>query len=122
MCVTVGRRLRELSLPHAALSGTNWTLVSLNGQPVIDQTAHIRFDTARLAASACCNQTGAALRADGGRLVIGPVAATRMYCDGKMDAEQQLGRLLESEPAYTVNGAALILDGGAVRAEFRRAG
>ncbi|WP_370592302.1 META domain-containing protein [Qipengyuania sp. YIM B01966] len=37
-------------------------------------------------------------RADGGRLVIGPVAATRMYCDGKMEAEQQFGRLLESDP------------------------
>lgn len=107
---------------QGTLADTDWTLVSLDGMPVSDSGAHLRFDGPRLAASAGCNQTGADWRAEGGRLIIGPVAATRMFCDGKMDAEQRFGALLDGDPSYAVSGDILTLQGATHRATLRRAG
>lgn len=105
---------------QSALAGTHWALVSLDGMPVSDSGAHLRFDGARLAASVGCNQLSADWRVEGGRIVAGPVAATRMFCDGKMDAEQRLGALIESDPSYAISGDNLTLQGATHRATLRR--
>lgn len=104
-----------------ALAGTEWALDSLDGMAVSDSTATIGFESSRLSASAGCNQMGADFRTEGGRLITGPVAATRMYCEGKMDAEQRLGALLEADPSYAVSGDTLTLGSAAHRATMRRA-
>ena len=58
-----------------------------------------------------------------GRLVLGPVAATRRYCAGAMDTEDALLRVLQRVSGYRLDAGGLeLLQDGEVLARLRLRG
>jgi heat shock protein HslJ len=96
------------------LVGPTWRLVRIQGQPVIDGTAvSAEFTSeARVAGKAGCNQySGGARAEDGGRLVVGPLASTRMACSPQavMDQETRYLTALQAAESFAIDGSQLRL-------------
>ncbi len=90
------------------LTGIDWQLVSLNGQPALAETPiTARFgDDGKLTGSAGCNRYIAGYHLDGQNIAIGPVAATRMACpqpEGVMQQEAQYLTALSTAATYAIN-------------------
>lgn len=101
------------------LAGSEWKFTTIDGAaPVAEAT--LSFGDDRLAASAGCNRMGGAWRSEGGKLVAGPLAMTKMACEGIMAQEAAVGALLNGSPEYVLTGDRLTLKGGAHSAELVR--
>lgn len=75
----------------------------------------------RLSASSGCNRASGAFKSDQGRLMIGPLAATRMACPGELERiEQAYFALLTANPTYTIEGDTLRLKADRQEARFER--
>jgi heat shock protein HslJ len=89
---------------NASLSGTQWTLLSLNGQPLLSDTSiTAEFSEDQVSGSSGCNQYSGMYEATGSDLSIHQVAATMMYCmepDGVMDQEGAFFDALASVVGY----------------------
>jgi len=95
------------------LAGTHWAIVSIDGTPAAaPDRARLSFDEARLSASVGCNGLGGDYRVDGGRLIVGPVVSTQMWCEAVMDQERAVGALFAGAPQVTRNGDTLKLASG----------
>ena len=106
--------------PNASpLAGSEWRFTAIDGVPPVAE-ATLSFGDDRLAANAGCNQMGGAWRSEGGKLVAGPLALTRMFCEGRMDQERAVSTLLSGSPEFVLNGDRLTLKGGAHSAELAR--
>jgi heat shock protein HslJ len=94
-----------------SLAGPTWRLVSLDGRDIVTGTrvtASFGADD-RVAGSAGCNRyTGHAAAADG-RLQVGLMAATRMFCgaDGVMEQEAAYLDALGRAASYRIAGTEL---------------
>jgi heat shock protein HslJ len=109
-CATGHSRSTDAS---AALAGTRWTITSIDGQPpVAPDRARLVFEGARVSANVGCNGMGAEYRVEGGRLVVGPVVSTMMYCEGLMDQERAVSTLMAAAPEISRQGNALGLVSG----------
>lgn len=90
----------------ASLSGTRWTLLSLNGQSLLANTSiTAEFSEDQISGSSGCNQYSGAYEATGRDLTIRQVAATMMYCmepDGLMDQEGAFFEALAAVVGYRV--------------------
>lgn len=70
-------------LPPAALAGTNWTFVSIDGAPVAaDRPTSLVFEADRMGGSAGCNRFGGSYAIKDGVLTAGRMMATLMACPG----------------------------------------
>ena len=104
---------------RAAVSGANWELMELTGQPAPTgaggRRATIRFeaDTSRATGFAGCNRYFGTYTLTGTSLRFGPVGMTRMACADGMQLEQQLSAALEATRGYTLNANQLALVGTA---------
>ncbi len=97
------------------LTGTQWELLELNGEPfqqpetgqrftlLLQQDAHIR-------AYAGCNQLAGDYQHRSPMLRIGPLAATRMQCPPELAArERQVIRAMEGASRYRIREGVLSL-------------
>jgi len=91
-----------------ALVDSEWRITAIDGAPPVGE-ATLAFRAERLVASAGCNRLGGAWREEAGKLVVGPLMATRMFCEGKMEQERALNDLLSAEPAVARSGDRLTL-------------
>lgn len=105
----------------ADLTGTRWSIVSIDGAAPKSPKAAVEFMPDRISATAGCNGLGGDWEARDGRLITGPFVSTMMFCDGLMEQERALGALFEAKPSYAVTAARLTLTGGGHTVELRRA-
>lgn len=105
------------SPPAQAASGPlgNWKVVSIDGARPISRKAHVDITATRISASAGCNGLGGEYTLAGSRLMTGPFVSTMMFCDGLMDQEQAIAKLLEAKPAWRIQSNKLIMAGGGHR-------
>lgn len=107
--------------PSAALVDTDWTLTSLQGQPLVaDTTISLRFEADTFSGSAGCNRYGADyLAADDGSLSHPNLAVTLELCpgpEGVMEQEQAYVDALSRAAAYRLSEDRLELQDAAGRA------
>jgi heat shock protein HslJ len=70
-----------------------WQISLIDGRPAAAR-ATIRFEGDRVSGTTGCNRFSGSYRFERGRLVLGPLAMTRMACPGpRMEQEQRLTRL-----------------------------
>ena len=81
-------------LPPAALDGTHWQILSIDGRPVVaGAEASLGFADGRISGTAGCNRLSGSFASDGNRLTVSQVATTRMMCPPELMAQE--ARLLE---------------------------
>lgn len=112
-CATAGT-------PSAPPVTGKWAFVSIDGQPAVSDKARLTISADRIGANLGCNGLGGDLRIENGHLVTGPLISTMMYCDGVMDQESAVARLLEAKPAFTVKSDRLSIQSDKHRAELVR--
>ncbi|MFM5895403.1 MAG: META domain-containing protein [Novosphingobium sp.] len=91
------------------ITGTTWAFVSIDGQKPVSGKAAITIQADSLSASAGCNGMGSNLTITPDRLMVGLIISTQMFCDGVMEQERAVSRLLGASPQYTVVGDTLTL-------------
>lgn len=102
-----------------SLEGTEWVLLTLNGQPPLPGTLPTAAFTAdQINGTTGCNHYFGSYEAAGGTLTIREVGMTEMYCmdpAGVMEQEQQFLSALTSVTAYrmTANRLELLDSSGA---------
>ena len=106
----------------AALVGTTWKIVKIDGQPPASPRAELRFLTDRISATAGCNGMGGAWQIRQGKLTGGPFASTMMYCEGLMEQERALGAVLSGKSSIDLKGQRLTLRALGHSAELVKAG
>lgn len=102
-----------------ALTDSEWLFTAIDGAPTVGE-ATLTFQGDRLLANAGCNRMAGSWRSEGRRLVAGPLAATKMFCDGKMDQERAVAELLGGSPEIALNGHQLMLKSARHSAELQR--
>jgi heat shock protein HslJ len=102
-----------------SLAGSEWQFTAIDGAPPVGE-ATLAFQAERLSANAGCNRMNGAWRSEDGKLVAGPLAATKMFCEGKMEQESAVGDLLGGSPELTVSGDRMTLKTTAHSAELKR--
>lgn len=73
----------ENGLPNQgkiSLSGTNWTVVAINGRPTPQRNFYLNFQPDRIGAKFGCNALGAGYSVTGSTLNAGAVIGTQMAC------------------------------------------
>lgn len=111
---------------RAALLEGVWTLVAIDGDPVEDLgepgAPTLRWtEASQIAGFSGCNQFSGRGVLRGTLLVSGPLAATRMFCEGSMDLEARYLEILGVGGAWLRDGAHMALhDGPEERARFAR--
>lgn len=89
-------------------------------RPVLAVTA--RFENDEVTGDAGCNNDFGGYQTDGDAISIGPLGATRAFCEGIQDQEDRYLSLLQTATEYAVDGSKLTLsDGGAPLLEFEGA-
>jgi heat shock protein HslJ len=112
-CTTIGNAAPPL-VP------SKWVFVSIDGQPPVSDRASLSLEPGQIGASVGCNGMGGGLRIKGNRLIAGPMMATQMYCDGKMEQERAVSELLGASPIFVYQGQTLKLKSAKHRAELKR--
>ena len=111
-----------------SLEGTQWLLVSLEGETPLASTAppSVEFSADEISGSTGCNHYFGAYDVSGSEITIRDVASTEMACmdpEGVMDQEQAFLAALRETTGYNLAGDRLeFLDAtGSVRMEFESA-
>ena len=105
--------------PTAGLAGTSWQISTIDGAPAAEGSM-LSFEADSLSASAGCNGLSGSYALSGSTLTSGPLAATRMYCDGRMEHETALGTLLQEGATVVLDGDRLALSGAGHRLQAVR--
>lgn len=104
----------------AQIEDSKWTFTQIDGVvPVSGQTT-LEIKRDQIDVFVGCNGMGSNLTLAGDKLVVGPVISTQMFCDGVMDQEHAVGRLLAASPTYKIVGGKLELQGGGHSALLQR--
>ena len=109
------------------LDGTTWRAArfgpNLEHAPAEDAEFSLEFQGDRLAGQSGCNRYMGTWAVDDGRLRIGPLASTMMFCDGLMELEDAYLAALQGTTGITAEGDRLTFLGpdGHPVAEFSRA-
>jgi len=93
--------------PDRAL--TTWTFSSIDGQKPVSNRAELRIYEKRIAATAGCNGLGGDLQLMAGRMKVGPLMSTQMYCEGLMEQERAIAELLGASPAFFVENGRMAI-------------
>lgn len=101
--------------PEATLEGVKWEVSGFNNGrqavvgTVLGTTLTLSFQNGTVAGSSGCNTYRASYKTDGKRIFIGPVAVTRMMCDGKgvMEQEREFLAALETATKWTIESGML---------------
>jgi heat shock protein HslJ len=96
-----------------SLEGTQWVLVTLEGEPPLTGTApSAEFSADQIGGSAGCNHFFGTYTVSSGSITISDVGSAEMYCmepEGVMDQEQAFLAALASAIGYRLAGARLEL-------------
>lgn len=109
---------REVADPDRPLIGTRWVLDGLVSGDAVSSipagvTAALTFSDGRVDVEAGCNQGGGPVEITDTSLAIGPIALTKMACDGPaMAVEAAVGAVLSGTVTYTIEAGILTLDAG----------
>lgn len=98
----------------SALPEGEWTLESLNGNPLVEDTKiTLAFDEDRAGGSSGCNTYGGPVEAKGEQIQFGEVTMTLMACTdaGVMAQESSYLAALGAVETFKVDGEKLLLSG-----------
>jgi len=88
---------------------STWTFVAIDGQRPVSSKTTLTISETRIGANVGCNGMGGDLKFDKGRLIVGPVVSTQMYCDGVMDQERAVAELLEAGPYFFIENGRMTM-------------
>lgn len=100
------------------LAGTRWRFTAIDGAAPVSPMANLGFQADRLNANVGCNGMGGPWRIEHGRLIAGPLVATQMWCEGRMEQERAVSALLAAAPEIKVGSAHMKLTAGGHSAEL----
>ena len=106
----------------AQIEGSKWTFTQIDGATPVSGQTSLEIKSGQIDAFVGCNGMGSNLTIAGDKLIVGPVISTEMYCDGVMDQEHAVGRLLAASPTFKIADHKLVLQGGGHRAVLQRTG
>jgi len=107
--------------PAHRLAGSEWRFVSIDGEAPASDKTHLSFEREHVAANVGCNSMTGPWRVQDGRLVAGPLAQTKMFCDGAVwDHEQAANALLVAAPEISLENGRLVLRSSGHFAELER--
>lgn len=112
--------LPALAEDDEAPPAASWTAVELNGNPVDGPTLDYTADKA--SGTGGCNRFTGPISIEDDAIQIGPLASTRMLCEGKSEIESQYFAALEAARSFAIDGDMLIVkdDGGKVILKFKK--
>jgi heat shock protein HslJ len=115
-CASVSPTIPEMPL-------TKWRFVSIDGKPPVSAETSLEIFEHRIGANVGCNGMGGDLSLDekNGRLIVGAVVSTQMYCEGIMDQERAVSELLGGSPYIFVENGRMALRSEGHIAELKRA-
>lgn len=98
----------------------SWTAVELNGKPVEGLT--LDYTTEKASGSGGCNRFNGPISIEDDAIQIGPLASTKMMCEGKSEIESQYFAALEAARSFMIDGGMLIIkdDSGKVILKFKK--
>jgi len=111
----------------ATLENTYWQLVEINGAsiatPANAKEVHIILSSVenekRVKGFAGCNNMGGSFTLDGNKIHFTTIS-TKMFCQDRMDVEDQFFKVLSNTQTYTIKGEELYLYQGDTKlASFR---
>lgn len=109
------------------LAGTEWELVSLDGDTQVGEVigghaVTIGFQDTEVSGSAGCNGYGGTYQVSGSRITFSELVSTLMACesDGVMAVEQAFLQALGSADQFSVSGNTLTITGGGHTLIFER--
>lgn len=118
---------REVADPDRPLVGTRWVVDGLVSADAVSSvpvgvTAALTFAPGWVDVEAGCNQGGGAVTVTDATLTFGPIALTKMACEGgAMEVERTVLAVLSGEVGYDVDAGTLTLDAGAAGLILRAA-
>lgn len=96
------------------LEGTTWTVTEIAGKAVTD-AGTLEIKGGAVSGHAACNRYRGSAKVDmkdgGGTVTFGPLATTRMMCQGKMELEKALLDALAGARGYRIEGSGVVLTG-----------
>jgi len=93
---------------ETGLEGTSWSLVEVNGAPIVAGTVPtLVFEADRAGGNGSCNTFGGDYKVENGKLTFGPIVSTLMYCEGYMDQESAYLSALHEAAEYQIQGGNL---------------
>lgn len=98
----------------------SWVATELNGKAVDGLT--LDYTTDKVSGTGGCNHFNGPISIEDDAIQIGPLAATKMMCEGKSDIETQYFTALEAARSFVVEGDMLMLkaDDGHVLVKFKK--
>lgn len=89
----------------------NYTINSVKEKSYTPKELVITFDALNKSVNATteCNNLFGSYTIDLYALSFNPLASTKMYCEGKMDAEKEIAEAFEETGSYTIENGILIL-------------
>jgi heat shock protein HslJ len=118
---------KEVATPDVPLEGTHWVLDGIvSGEAVSSVpagvSASIQINTGRADVMAGCNSGSGPVAAEGSTLTFGPIALTKMACEGgAMAVEAAFTATLSGPVRYAIDADVLTLDAGDASLTFRAA-
>jgi heat shock protein HslJ len=115
-----------LALSSAAMADdddpptASWVAFELNGKAVEGPT--LQYTTEKVSGTGGCNQFNGPITIEDDAVQIGPLASTRMMCEGKADVEAQYFAALQAARTFTLDGEVLVLkaEDGHVLLKFKK--
>lgn len=117
----------EVAAPDKPLEGTRWVLDGIVSGDAVSSVpagviAAIEFAGGRVDVEAGCNTGGGGVEVTAEKLTFGPIALTKMACEGgAMAVEQAIVTVLSGEVGYAIDADGLTLDAGEAGLRFRAA-
>lgn len=98
----------------------SWVATELNGQRVEGLT--FDYTTEKVSGTGGCNRFSGPISIEDDAIQIGPLAATKMACEGKSKIETQYFTALEAARSFVVEGDVLTLkaEDGHVLVKFKK--
>lgn len=124
LVIVYGEGQQLVFAPALTLERVEWSLVSIDGAPLVDGTdVTIAFDGEGVAGSAGCNRYSGSYTLDGDTITFGPFVTTRMACPQPiMQQESAFLTALEGAANVTIaNGQLTIVTANGVTLVFETA-
>jgi heat shock protein HslJ len=98
----------------------SWVAVELNGKPVDGPT--LDYTTDKASGTGGCNRFNGPITIEDDAIQIGPLASTKMMCEGKAETETQYFTALQAARTFVVKDGMLVLkaEDGHVLARFKK--
>lgn len=109
---------KEAAEPAVPLENTEWRLVDIRGKAVTappGREATLQLlaegDSHKAVGNGGCNRFGGTYTLEGSALRLGPLASTKMFCEGVMEQEQAFLDALSATTGYRIEANDLLLLG-----------